>query len=84
MHLELALRCWRNITGGLMKLTHISLRTVSHLSVSVWLSYFTQQIVLDPVLKLEYLKAAWDDKYLHIGMDRFKEKVWLFFCIMLE
>jgi hypothetical protein len=30
---------------------------------------------LDPVLKLEYLKAAWDEEYLNKGMEQFKAQV---------
>jgi hypothetical protein len=31
--------------------------------------------VLDPALKLEYLEAAWDQKYIKIGMERMKKQV---------
>jgi hypothetical protein len=29
----------------------------------------------DPVLKLEYIEAAWDDKYLKVGMKQLKSQV---------
>jgi hypothetical protein len=32
-------------------------------------------LVLDPVLKLEYLKATWDQEYLDKGMEQFKARV---------
>jgi len=32
-------------------------------------------LVLDPVLKLDYLNAAWEEKYLEIGMKNFKSQV---------
>jgi hypothetical protein len=32
-------------------------------------------LVLDPVLKLDYLNATWDEKYLEIGMKQFKSQV---------
>jgi hypothetical protein len=35
----------------------------------------TRSLVLDPVLKLEYLDATWDDKYIKMGMDAFKAQV---------
>ena len=31
--------------------------------------------MLDPTLKLEYLDAAWDQKYIKIGMSRMKQRV---------
>jgi hypothetical protein len=34
-----------------------------------------QLLVLDPVLKLDYLKAAWEDKYIEVGMKAFKSQV---------
>jgi hypothetical protein len=34
--------------------------------------------VLDPVLKLEYLDATWDDEYIKVGMDAFKAQVYLY------
>jgi hypothetical protein len=41
-------------------------------------AYFSQSLVLDPVLKLKYLDATWDDKYIKIGMDAFKAQVSLY------
>jgi len=68
-HSGLALPCWRSIIIVLMILMHISLLMVSYL-IAVCLAYlFSQQIVLDPVLKLEYFTAACDDEYLCVGMD---------------
>jgi hypothetical protein len=32
-------------------------------------------LVLDPVLKQEYLDAAWDRGYLDVGMAQFKAQV---------
>jgi len=32
-------------------------------------------LVLDPALKLEYIKAAWEEKYLKIGMKQLKSRV---------
>ena len=32
-------------------------------------------LVLDPVLKLEYLETAWEAKYVKAGMERFKSQV---------
>jgi len=32
-------------------------------------------LVLDPVLKLEYLNATWDQEYLDKGMEQFKAQV---------
>jgi len=32
-------------------------------------------LVLDPVLKLEYLQATWDQEYLDKGMKQFKARV---------
>lgn len=31
--------------------------------------------MLDPVLKLDYLNAAWEENYLEIGMKQFKSQV---------
>jgi hypothetical protein len=41
-------------------------------------NYLTRPSVLDPVLKLEYLDATWDDKYIKVGMDAFKAQVHLY------
>ena len=46
----------------------------------MWLLYFDSHVfysslVLDPVLKLDYLNAAWEKKYLEIGMKQFKSQV---------
>jgi len=41
-------------------------------------SNFVTCIVLDPVLKLEYLNATWDEEYLEIGMTHFKSQVEFF------
>lgn len=46
--------------------------------------YFSQSLVLDPVLKLEYLDATWDDKYIKVGMDAFKAQVHLHMYIILR
>ena len=35
--------------------------------------YFS--LVLDPVLKLEYIEATWDEKYLEVGMEQLKSRV---------
>jgi hypothetical protein len=35
----------------------------------------TRLLVLDPVLKHEYLRAAWDDEYIDLGMQRFRSQV---------
>jgi len=32
-------------------------------------------LVLDPAFKLDYINAAWDEKYLKIGMKQFKSQV---------
>ena len=32
-------------------------------------------LVLDPALKLKYLDAAWDQKFIKMGMKHLKEQV---------
>jgi hypothetical protein len=32
-------------------------------------------LVLDPALKLDYINAAWEDKYVKIGMKQLKSQV---------
>jgi hypothetical protein len=36
---------------------------------------YTNYIVLDPVTKLVYLEAAWQEKYVEIGKKSLKEQV---------
>lgn len=48
--------------------TRTTISTVSHVC-----------LVLDPVLKLGYLEAAWDQEYLDKGMECFKSQASLLF-----
>ena len=41
----------------------------------VVLYLFVWWSVLDPVLKREYLDAAWDDEYIELGMESLKARV---------
>lgn len=46
---------------------------MGHLNFDSHTLYFW--LVLDPVLKLEYIEAAWEEKYLKIGMKQLKSQV---------
>jgi hypothetical protein len=37
--------------------------------------FLTSILVLDPILKLEYLKATWDQEYLDIGLEQLRAHV---------
>ena len=42
--------------------------------VIIWIHFMTL-LVLDPVLKLQYLNVAWEKKYLSAGVESFKTQV---------
>ena len=44
----------------------------------------TRGLVLDPVFKLGYLKAAWEQEYLDLGMEKFKARVRPLHCRILS
>jgi hypothetical protein len=46
----------------------------SSLVVFTEFNYY-KHIVLNPVTKLTYLKAAWEEKYIEAGMKHFQEQV---------
>ena len=53
---------------------HTSLHIVcGHFNFDSHVLYFC--LVLDPVYKLDYINAAWEEKYLEIGMKQFKSQV---------
>ena len=44
-----------------------------NLLIMMLINYY--HLVLDPSLKLEYLEAAWEKKYIKVGMDCLKQRV---------
>jgi len=65
---------WKSTIAVLTTRMHTSLLMVcGHSKYDSCVLYFC--LVLDPVLKLDYLNAAWEEKYLEIGMKQFKSQV---------
>ena len=78
MNHVLALPCLRNTTAMLMTQMHTSYLTVSPVPLLQNLVLKHEHIVLDPIMKLAYLEAAWEDKYIKIGRKCLKEQVYLY------
>ena len=77
-HYMLALPCLRNTTTMPMTQMHTSYLTVSPVPLLQNLVLKHEHIVLDPVTKLSYFEAAWEDKYIEIGRKCLKKQVYLY------
>ena len=49
-------------------------KIIEYYLLFIWYIY-DMLLVLDPVLKLQYLNVAWDKKYLTAGVESFKAQV---------
>jgi hypothetical protein len=50
-------------------------KIIEYVLLIIYMIYLSHVLVLDPVLKLQYLNVAWDKKYLTAGVESFKAQV---------
>ena len=70
---KLVLYCWKNTTDTQMIRMFILMLMVRFQILFILIDIpYDMLLVLDPVLKLQYLNVAWEEEYLTAGVESFK------------